>query len=57
MQITRRKVQGFLAAGLLAVVLAAQDNSKKPTSYMPVAIPEDFATDHEPHVRRASPES
>jgi cytochrome c peroxidase len=44
MQITRRKVQGFLAAGLLAVVLAAQDNSKKPTSYMPVAIPEDFAT-------------
>jgi cytochrome c peroxidase len=40
--ISRRILIGGLAAAL-AAVLAAQD-AKKPTSYAPVAIPEDFST-------------
>ena len=40
--ISRRILIGGLAAAL-AAVLAAQD-AKKPTSYAPVAIPEDFNT-------------
>ena len=42
MQIARRRACGFFAAGMLAIIAAAQDNGKKPTSYMPVAVPEDF---------------
>ena len=44
MKITSKTVPGLVAAGLLATIISAQDTAKKPSSYMPVVIPEDFTS-------------